>query len=35
VSTHKAHILAKMCMANQVDMVRYALDHGLLDPARE
>lgn len=35
VSTHKAHILAKMCMANQVDMVRYAIDHGLLDTARE
>jgi two-component system, NarL family, invasion response regulator UvrY len=35
VSTHKAHILAKMNFANQVDLVRYAIDHGLLDPARE
>lgn len=35
VSTHKAHILAKMHIANQVDMVRYAIDHGLLDTARE
>jgi two-component system, NarL family, invasion response regulator UvrY len=35
VSTHKAHILAKMSLANQVDLVRYAIDHGLLDTARE
>ncbi|MEI8170907.1 MAG: response regulator transcription factor [Rhodoferax sp.] len=31
VSTHKSHILAKMKMTTQVDMVRYALDHKLLD----
>jgi DNA-binding NarL/FixJ family response regulator len=31
VSTHKSHILAKMGMANQVDLVRYAVDHNLLD----
>lgn len=31
VSTHKSHILAKMNMATQVDLVRYALEHGLVD----
>jgi len=31
VSTHKSHILTKMKMATQVDLVRYALDHKLLD----
>ena len=31
VSTHKTHILAKMNMATQVDMVRYAIEHGLAD----
>jgi len=35
VSTHKAHILAKMNMAGQVDLVRYAIEHKLLDTARE
>jgi DNA-binding NarL/FixJ family response regulator len=35
VSTHKAHILAKMNLANQVDLVRYAIDNGLLDTERE
>jgi two-component system, NarL family, invasion response regulator UvrY len=35
VSTHKSHILAKMNLANHVDMVRYAIEHGLLDTARE
>jgi two-component system invasion response regulator UvrY len=35
VSTHKSHILAKMNMASHVDLVRYAIDHGLLDTARE
>lgn len=35
VSTHKAHILAKMGMANQVDLVRYAIENGLLDTERE
>jgi two-component system, NarL family, invasion response regulator UvrY len=35
VSTHKAHILAKMNLATQVDMVRYAIEHNLLDLARE
>ena len=31
VSTHKSHILAKMHMSNQVELVRYALAHHLLD----
>ena len=31
VSTHKSHILTKMHMSNQVDMVRYAIEHGLTD----
>lgn len=35
VSTHKSHILAKMDMMNNVDLVRYALHHNLLDLASE
>ena len=35
VSTHKSHILAKMNLSGQVDLVRYAIEHNLLDPARE
>ena len=35
VSTHKSHILTKMNLAGQVDLVRYAIEHNLLDPARE
>lgn len=31
VSTHKAHILEKMGLASQVDLVRYAISHRLLD----
>jgi len=31
VSTHKSHILAKMNLSTQVDMVRYAIEHGLTD----
>ena len=31
VSTHKSHILAKMNVTTQVDLVRYALDHNLVD----
>lgn len=31
VSTHKSHILSKMNMSTQVDMVRYAIEHGLID----
>ena len=35
VSTHKSHILSKMNMVSQVDLVRYAIENKLLDPARE
>lgn len=35
VSTHKSNILAKMSMSSQVDMVRYAIDHQLLDLSTE
>jgi DNA-binding NarL/FixJ family response regulator len=31
VSTHKSHILAKMNMSTQVEMVRYAIEQGLTD----
>jgi two-component system, NarL family, invasion response regulator UvrY len=31
ISTHKSHIMDKMGIDNQVDLVRYALDHGLID----
>ena len=31
VSTHKSHILSKMNMSTKVDMVRYAIEHGLID----
>ncbi len=31
VSTHKSHILEKMNVTNQVDLVRYAIDHALLE----
>lgn len=31
VSTHKARILHKMNMANQAELIRYAIDHKLLD----
>jgi len=31
VSTHKTHILAKLHLTGQVDLVRYAIEHKLLD----
>jgi DNA-binding NarL/FixJ family response regulator len=31
VSTHKLHVLEKMGYSNQAELVRYALDHQLLD----
>ena len=31
VSTHKAHVMQKMTMANHSELVRYALNHRLLD----
>lgn len=35
VSTHKSHILGKLKLQGQVDLVRYAIEHKLLDPALE
>jgi Response regulator containing a CheY-like receiver domain and an HTH DNA-binding domain len=31
VSTHKSHLFEKMGVINQSDLVRYAINHGLLD----
>jgi len=31
VSTHKAHILRKLNLAGTAELVRYAIEHGLLD----
>jgi two-component system, NarL family, invasion response regulator UvrY len=31
VSTHKTHVLEKMQLANQAQLVRYAIEHSLLD----
>ncbi len=31
VSTHKTHVLEKMNLANSAELVRYALEHGLLE----
>jgi DNA-binding NarL/FixJ family response regulator len=33
VSTHKTRILQKMQVANQADLVRYAVKHHLIDDA--
>jgi two-component system, NarL family, invasion response regulator UvrY len=35
VSTHKTHILEKLGLSNQVDLVRYAIEHKLLDLAKD
>jgi len=35
VSTHKSHILDKLNLHGQVDLVRYAIEHKLLDPTLE
>lgn len=35
VSTHKSHILDKMILGGQVELVRYAIEHKLLDTVRE
>ena len=32
VSTHKANLMQKLGLANQTELVRYALKHGLLEP---
>ena len=33
ISTHKTHILQKMNLASTADLIRYAIAHGLADPA--
>jgi two-component system, NarL family, invasion response regulator UvrY len=33
ISTHKTHILGKMNLSNQTELVRYAIKHGLIDEA--
>jgi two-component system, NarL family, invasion response regulator UvrY len=35
ISTHKTHILTKMGFTSHVDLVRYAIEHKLLDLAQE
>lgn len=35
VSTHKSHILDKLHLHGHVDLVRYAIEHKLLDPTLE
>jgi two-component system, NarL family, invasion response regulator UvrY len=35
VSTHKARLLEKMHMSNQAELIRYALDHKLIDSPPE
>jgi DNA-binding NarL/FixJ family response regulator len=35
VSTHKTRILEKMGISNQVELVRYAIKHGLLDESSD
>lgn len=35
VSTHKSHILDKMTLGGQVELVRYAIEHKLLDATGE
>jgi two-component system invasion response regulator UvrY len=35
VSTHKTRIMEKMGITNQVELVRYAMHHGLLDDTGE
>ena len=32
VSTHKSNLMQKLGLANQTELVRYALKHGLIDP---
>ena len=35
VSTHKSHILSKLGLSSNMDLYRYAIDHKLIDTARE
>ena len=32
ISTHKSHILEKLGLANQTELIRYAIAHGLAEP---
>lgn len=32
ISTHKSHILEKLALANQTELIRYAIAHGLSEP---
>lgn len=34
ISTHKSHLMDKMGLDNQLDLMRYALDHGLIGDRR-
>jgi two-component system response regulator NreC len=31
VETHRAHLQQKLCRSTRAELVRYAIDHGLLD----
>jgi two-component system, NarL family, response regulator NreC len=35
VETHRAHIMQKLRLSTRAELVRYAIDHGLLDETRE
>lgn len=35
VEKHRAHIQQKLTLSDRSELVRYALDHGLLEPALE
>ena len=35
VETHRAHAMAKLRLSSRAELVRWALDHGLLDGARD
>jgi len=35
VSTHKTHIMEKMGLANAAELIRYALEHRLLDDSAD
>jgi two-component system response regulator NreC len=35
VETYRAHIMRKLGISTRAELVRYALEHGLLDPSAE
>jgi two-component system response regulator NreC len=35
VETHRAHIMQKLRLSTRAELVRYAIDHGLLEEPRE